>query len=41
MRAIRVFHVKQVNMFHVKHPSADRRPVSKLPEMMLGNAKAG
>ena len=40
IRILRVFHVKQANMFHVKHPTIGRWPVRMLPNVVLAGGKA-
>ena len=40
IRILRVFHVKQANMFHVKHPTIGRWPVRMLPKAVLAGGEA-
>ena len=37
---LRVFHVKQANMFHVKHPVIRRQLVRTLPKTVLAGGEA-
>ena len=40
IRILRVFHVKQANMFHVKHPIIGRWLVRMLPKVVLADGEA-
>ena len=40
IRILRVFHMKQANMFHVKHPTIGRWPVRTLPKVVLAGGEA-